>query len=116
MTKEEILAMKPGSELSIAVAEVVMKHEVLADEIFGAMERHIANDGSSVYGNLQPYSEDVTAAQLVVERMITLGHSDAAFWEHYGNGIYTQAEAICKVALLVMPGKWNGKGGEPNDK
>ena len=107
MTKEQILAMKPGRELSITVAEVVMKHEVVVDEIFGAMERHIANDGSSAYSNLQPYSEDVSAAQLVVERMSTLGYSNAVFWEHYGNGIYTQAEAICKRALLVVLGMWD---------
>jgi hypothetical protein len=104
MTEQEILAMKPGRELNIAVAEVVMKHEVLVDEIFGAMERYIANDGSSAYDNLQPYSEDVSTAQLVVERMNTLGYSDEVFWEHCGNGVYTQAEAICKVALLVVLG------------
>ena len=107
MTKEEILAMKPGRELNIAIAEVVMKHKVVVDEIFGAMERQIANDGSSTYTNLQPYSEDMPAAQLVVDRMITLGHGDAVLWEHYGSGIYTQAEAICKVALLVALGMWD---------
>jgi len=107
MTKEEILAMKPRSKLNIAVAEVVMKHKVVVDEIFGAMERQIANDGSSTYTNLQPYSEDMPAAQLVVDRMITLGHGDAVLWEHYGSGIYTQAEAICKVALLVALGMWD---------
>jgi len=110
MTKEEILAMKPGRELNIAVAEVVMKHKVIVDEIFGDMERPIDEDGSSVWDNLRPCSEDTSAAQLVVGRMITLGHSDAAFWEHYGNGSYTQAEAICKRALLVVLGIWDEQG------
>jgi hypothetical protein len=110
MTKEEILAMKPGRELNIVVAEVVMKHKVTVDEILGDMERPVDEDGSSVWDNLRPYSEDTSAAQLVVERMITLGHSDAVSWEHYGNGIYTQAEAICKRALLVVLGIWDKQG------
>jgi hypothetical protein len=116
MTKEEILAMRPGRELNKAVAEVVMEHIVVEDKIFGEMERYIVNDGSSAYDNLQPYSEDLSVARLVVERMISLGHSDAISWENYGNGSYTQAEAICKVALLVILGKWNGKGGKPDDE
>jgi hypothetical protein len=33
MTKEEIFAMKPGSELNIAVAERIMGHIVKKDEI-----------------------------------------------------------------------------------
>jgi hypothetical protein len=107
MTREEILAMKPGRELNIAVAELVMKHEVIVDEIFGVMERQIADDGSSAYTNLPPYSEDMPSAHSVIDRMITLGHSDALSWERYGNGIYTQAEAICKVALLVALGMWD---------
>ena len=35
MTKEEILAMKPGRKLNTAVAELVMKHQVIVDEILG---------------------------------------------------------------------------------
>jgi len=110
MTKEEILAMKPGRELNIAVAEVVMKRKVIVDGIFGDMERPINEDGSNVWGTLPLYSEDMSAAQLVVERMSTLGHSDAVFWEHYGSGIYPQAEAICKRALLVVLGMWDKQG------
>jgi len=101
MTKEEILAMKPGRELNIAVARHVMEHEVTVDETFGDMERQLAEDGTSCWDTLPPYSEDMSAAQLVTERMVSLGHSDAAFWDGYGDGIYTQAEAICKRALLV---------------
>jgi hypothetical protein len=107
MTREEILVMKPGRELNIAVAEVVMKHKVIADETFGDMERPIDGDDKSVWDPLTLYSEDMEAAQLVVERMITLGYSDAKFWGHYGNGIYTPAETICKRALLVVPGLWD---------
>jgi hypothetical protein len=107
MTKEEILTIKPGRELNILVAEVVMKHKVIVDEIFGDMERPIDGDDKSVWDTLPLYSEDMSAAQLVVEKMVTLGHSDAVSWEHYGNGIYTQAEAICKRALLVGLGLWD---------
>jgi len=110
MTKEEVLTMKPGRELNIAVAEVVMKHKVVVDEIFGDMERPIDGNDNSVWDTLPLYSEDMSAAQLVVERMIRLGHSDAVSWEHYGNGIYTQAEAICKRALLVVLGIWDEQG------
>jgi hypothetical protein len=104
MSKEEILAMKPGRELNIKVAKDVMCHEVISDEIFGHVERYIDEDNSTVHGPVQPYSEDISAAQLVVDKMIKLGHGDAVFWEHYGNGIYTPSEAICKVALLVVLG------------
>jgi len=107
MTREEILAMKPGRELSITIADVVMNHKVIADEIFGDMERLLSEDNTSVWNTLPPYSEDVLAAKLVVDRMITLGHADAISWEHYGNGLYTDAEAICKVALLVAQGIWD---------
>lgn len=110
MTKEEILAMKPGRELNKVVAEVVMKHKVIVDEIFGDMERPIGEASSSAWDPLSLYSEDMSAAQLVVERMITLGHSDAVSWEYHGNGIYTQAEAICKRALLVVLGIWDEQG------
>ena len=41
MTKTEILAMKPGTELNIAVAERIMGHVVKKDEILGYMERMV---------------------------------------------------------------------------
>jgi len=113
MTRDEILAMKPGRELNIAVAELVMLREVVIDEIFGEMERQIANDGSSTYTNLEPYSEDASASQLVVDRMLALGHGDAVLWKHYGNGRYAQAEAICKAALLVVLGMRDEKNVSP---
>jgi hypothetical protein len=110
VTKEEILAIKPGRELNIAVAEVVMNHKVIVDEIFGDMERPIDMDDNSTWETLALYSEDLSAAQLVVERMITLGHGDEAVWRHYGNGASTRAEAICKRALLVVLGMWDEQG------
>ena len=109
MTKEEILAMKPGKKLNIAVAKLVMEHEVIVDEILGDMERPVGEDSSSTWDTLLLYSEDMSAAQLVTERMITLGHNDAVFWDQYGDGIYTRAEAICKRALLVVLGMLDEK-------
>ncbi len=107
MTKEEIVSMKPGRELNKAVAQFVMGHTVIVDEIFGEIERSSTSDDSSKYASLQSYSEDMSAAQLVIDRMISTGHQEAALWKNYGNGIYTQAEAICKAALLVVLGIWD---------
>lgn len=107
MTKEEVLAMKPGRELNIKVAETIMWNEVVSDEIFGDVERYIDGEGSSVYGPLRSYSEDISAAQSVVDRMVNLGHGDEIFFRHYANGIYTSAEDICKAALLIMLAKEN---------
>ena len=104
MTREEILAMKPGRKLNIAVAELVMNHKVTVDEFLGDVERLVGEDNSSVWDTLQPYSKDMSAAQLVAERMITLGHNDPVFWDQYGDGTYTRAEAICKRALLIVLG------------
>lgn len=106
MTKDEILAMKPGKELNKAVAEHVMGRNVVKDDTFGYMERHII-DNNSVWDNLLEYSEDMSATQLVTERMTSLGHSDAHTWDQYGGGTYTQAEAICKRAILVVLGMFD---------
>jgi hypothetical protein len=66
------------------------------------MERLAGEDGCSFWDTLLPYSEDMSAAQLGIERMITLGHTDAAFWDEYGDRVYARAEAICRRALLVV--------------
>ncbi len=103
MTQEEILAMKPGSELNIKVAKEVMGNIVTREELFGHMERLIdPKDGTSVWGPAQPYSEDISVAESVVDKMIELGHDDAIYWADFGDGIYTEAEAICKAALLAI--------------
>ena len=96
MTREEILAMEPGSELNIKVAEEVMGYVVAEDKTFGYMERVVSPDGSSIWGLMQPYSEDVSSAELVVDRMLELGHDGAIYWADFG------AEAICKAALLAV--------------
>ena len=102
MTQEEIMAMKPGVEMNAKVAEKVMGHVVSRDETFGYMERVIDEDGHSVWAVLQPYSEDISATELVVDRMIALGYDDAIYWADFGGGIYTEPEAICKAAVLAI--------------
>ena len=103
MTREEILAMQPGSELNTKVAEKIMGHIVTKDETFGYMERLVdPEDDSSVWCPVKPYSEDISVAELVVDRMIEMGHEDAIYWADFGEGKYTEAEAICKSALLAV--------------
>ena len=106
MTKEEILAMKPGRKLNKAVSENVMGRNVVLDETFGDMESYTV-DNNNVWDNLPPYSEDMSAAQSVMARMTSLGHNDVSSWDQYGGGTYTQAEAICKRALLVVLGMFD---------
>jgi hypothetical protein len=117
MTKEEILAMKPGIKLNIAVAERIMGHSVKNDETFGYMERMVnskedncdcscgcnaSREGDSVWGMVEHYSEDISAAKNVIEKMKVIGHKDTQLWPDFGNGKYTEAEAICKAALLAV--------------
>ena len=104
MTQEEILAMKPGIEINALVSMEVIRNVVVKEDRFGYMERTIGDDGSSVWGMLQSYSEDIEAAELVVNAMIALGYDDAIYWSDFGNGIYTEPEAICKAALLAILG------------
>ena len=101
MSKAEIRAMKPGPELNRKVAEEVMDHIVVEDPTFDYMERFVI-DGKSFWGNVQPYSEDMTAVRSVIQRMIELGYRDVTSWEDFGEGRYTRPEAICKKALLEM--------------
>lgn len=103
MTKLEILRMKPGHELSEKVAGEVMGNVTTKDATWGHMERFIdPADGSSVWVPLSPYSEDLSTAESVVEAMLEKGYQDAIHWAGFGNGKYSEAEAICKAALLAV--------------
>lgn len=80
MTQEEILAIKPGNELNMLVAEKVMGHIITKDEIFGYMERSVdPGDGGSVWATVERYSEDLSIAELVVDKMVNLGYEDAIY-------------------------------------
>ena len=103
MKQKEILAMKPGLELNKKVAEQVIGHQVAKDEIFGYVEGFTDEaDDCTVWDTLQSYSEDMLAAEIVVKRMIALGHDDAIYWADFGGGVYSEPEAICKAALIAL--------------
>lgn len=89
--------MKAGRELNIQVAEEVIGCNVIEDEIFGDMERHTDKDGKSVYLPLLPYSEEISAAQRVVAKMLNLGYAEAEYWKDE-----TRPEVICKAALSLV--------------
>ena len=110
MTREEILAMQPGIELNMEVSKEIMGHITNKDEIFGYTERLIdPEDGNSIWSPVKPYSQDNFAAKLVVEKMIEMGYDDAILWAKFGDGKYTEPEAICKAALLAVLEKLNIK-------
>ena len=114
MTKDEILAMNAGRELNIRVAKHVMERGFAHDETFGDMEK----DSDGVYSYLQPYSEDISAAWQVMEKLksyqprvefnIYSQKWEAAFSARDADFSYptvsadTAPEAICKAALLAL--------------
>ena len=114
MTKDEILALPAGRELNIRVAEDVMGRRFAQDEIFGDME----NLDNGVYGYLQLYSEDISAAWQVVEKLkgyhpriefnIYSQKWEATFSAREADFSYpavsanTAPEAISKSALLAL--------------
>jgi len=97
---EAVLALSPGRELNILVAKYVMGHNVVSDALLGELEGMKSVKGSIVWDSVQPYSEDIQTAELVVDKMMDEGHLDALSWHEYGNGRYTPPEAICKRAFI----------------
>jgi hypothetical protein len=105
MTKQEILAMKSGRELNMKVAEKVMGYQVILDKTFGDMERYVDGQGSSVYRPLQHYSEDMSAARQVLERVKALNLKVNPFGNGSGEFKDTREltpQAICKAALIAV--------------
>ena len=98
--RENILKMTPGRELNRMVAEEVMGHEVIMDEVLGDSERFVDGAGASIWGNLTPYSEDIDIAEAVINKAAKLGFTDVKTWWNFGSGSYQPAEAVCKKALL----------------
>jgi hypothetical protein len=99
MSRDEILALKPGLELNKQVAVDVMGHVVVEDATFGCMERFFSN-GETIWGPVEPYSEDMSVVERVIERMIELGFEDVSCGVDFADGVCTKPEAICKNALL----------------
>lgn len=104
-TKEEILAIAPGKALDLQVAQCVIGHAVVEDPILGTVERYTDADGSAVWSPLEPYSQDPKAAELVVDHMVAKGFENAIYWADFGDGRFTEPEAICKAALLTLAGE-----------
>jgi hypothetical protein len=114
MTEKEILSLKAGRELNIRVAEAVMGRRYTQDETFGDLEV----DRQMVYGSLQPYSEDISAAWQVMEQM--KGYNPRIAFDTHSQKweatfsireagftcpvvlADTAPEAICKAALLAL--------------
>ena len=103
MTPEEILAMQPGVEMDMIVAQKVMGHFVIKDNTLGYLERLVGSDGSTVWSVVEPYSQDISAAKSVVNKMSDLGYeSSMDDWEDFGKEKDTEPEAICKLSLLAI--------------
>ncbi|SPD75922.1 conserved hypothetical protein [uncultured Desulfobacterium sp.] len=97
MTRDEILALAAGRSLNVCVSEEIMGNKVVCDAIFGDTEIHTTMKGETVYDRLTPYSENLTAAQLVITRMANLGFIEAKLWENEN-----RPDVICRAALLTL--------------
>ena len=116
MTKEEIMAMKPGKRLNIRVAENIMGYKFAKDGIFGDLEIYPPS-ADSPWAPLRSYSENKSTALLVIEKLKEDGieldfNSYEGRWEAnvQRKSIYfyypeliacSVSEAICKAALLA---------------
>ena len=100
MRNDKIAEMKAGRELNSIVAEEIMGCDVIEDEVFGDMERHLDKEGNSVYLPLSPYSEEMPGAHQVISKMLSLGYDEAEYWKGE-----TRPEVICKAALSVIQEK-----------
>lgn len=72
--EQEILTMKPGVDLNAEVAREVMGHIVVKDDCLGYLERFKDKNGDSVWDGLRLYSEDMSIAESVVDKMIREGN------------------------------------------
>jgi hypothetical protein len=105
VNKEKILALPPGTDLNIKVAEEIFGHAVINDEILGWMERPQRAEDGSIWSELLHYSEDLETADLIVKLMLEAGYDEAIHWDEFGGGKYSKPEAICKAALLALMDK-----------
>lgn len=126
MTREEILAMKPGRELDILVAEKVLGWQWVHGVSLKALYSPSGHKGAIVWDNgprwdfdaLPRYSTDIAAAMEVLETMLPSPliwrehEREPHGWhvrlrtKHYHLGAEivceTLPEAICKASLLAL--------------
>lgn len=111
MSKDEILAMKPGRELDALVAEKVMGLPKPYETRPGGDWVYNVQDSFVPVRTLKRYSTDISAAWEVVEKM----DADSFDLKIIKSGQYNEVtigdktvvrvnilEAICKAALLVV--------------
>jgi hypothetical protein len=127
MTRDEILAMKPGEELDILIAEKIFGYEVFesSDLLGEKITKYVVRNNwpceLGLYGNFSP-STNIAIAWQVVEKLkmfsmtdglALLLHNDYGKWyiaeNEYGDliGIAkgdTAPEAIAKASLIAVMG------------
>lgn len=86
MTREEILAMEPGSELNRLVALRIMGYEPSR-----LQTGYVRKGAHATYPN--PYSTDISAAWEVVRRIS----------KDYGVNVYEEDGAPCECTLVRYP-------------
>lgn len=90
--------LPPGRELNELVARLVMKHHIVMDDIFGVMEMHTTEKGENIYHALRPYSQDLSIARHVIDKMDEMAfHDETAYWRGED-----RPEVICKAALRAV--------------
>lgn len=98
MDSDHISEIPIGQELNTLVATEIMGNRVVQDEIFGLVEIQTGDKEASVVNRLKPYSEDISAAQLVIAKMIDLSFDkEVAYWE-----AEDRPEVICRAALRAV--------------
>lgn len=110
MTRDEVLAMKPGRELDVLVMRIVFNAEKkdIGDECYWVSE---VNGEEVCWPRWFSPSTDISAAWGVVEKFEYI--DVRRFKDHWGCTVHGQTvtgktapEAICKAALLaVMDGE-----------
>ncbi|WP_339246845.1 hypothetical protein NST58_06545 [Paenibacillus sp. FSL R10-2796] len=119
LTREEILAMEPGRKLDALIEEHIFNVDLSGFQWARVGNSMFKNtDGSVTWIDISRYSEDISAAWIVVEKMRNLGFNLNLYVHQSGYSIVypstasglafeevmckTTPDAICKVALLAV--------------
>jgi hypothetical protein len=98
MDSDIISAIPKGRALNTLVATEIMGNSVVQDEIFGLVEIQTGDKEASIVNRLKPYSEDLSAARLVIAKMIGLSFDkEVACWESED-----RPDVICRAALRAV--------------
>lgn len=98
MSTTNISEISKGRALNALVATEIMGNKVVEDEIFGLVEIQTGDKEASVVNRLKPYSEDISAARLVIAKMIDLSFDkEVAYLESED-----RPDVICRAALRAV--------------